>query len=71
MAIDEKLETALAILRGETMRKLTPDEIARLEELHRESVEFRERWEAKMQRWKEREERRRRLLRRLLRFGLP
>jgi hypothetical protein len=53
------------------MRKLTPEEIARLEQLHRESDEFRKRWDAKMRRWQEREEQRRRLVRRILRLGLP
>jgi hypothetical protein len=53
------------------MGKLTPEQIARLEELRREGEEFRERWEAKMRRWQEREERRRRLVRRILRLGLP
>jgi len=53
------------------MRKLTPDEIARLDQLNREQAERRARLEAKLQRWEEREERRRRLVRRLLRLGLP
>jgi DNA-binding GntR family transcriptional regulator len=53
------------------MRKLTPEEIARLEQLRREGEEFRERWDAKMRRWQEREESRRRFVRRILRLGLP
>jgi hypothetical protein len=53
------------------MRKLTPEETARLDELRREQDERRARIEAALQRWEEREERRRRLVRRLLRLGLP
>jgi hypothetical protein len=53
------------------MRKPTPEEIARWEQFNREREEFRERWDAKMRRWQEREERRRRLVRRLLRLGSP
>jgi hypothetical protein len=53
------------------MRKLTPEEITRLEQLSREGEEFRRRWDAKMRRWQEREERRGRLVRRILRLGLP
>jgi hypothetical protein len=53
------------------MRKLTPEETARLEELRREQDARRVRIEAALERWAEREERRRRLIRRILRFGLP
>jgi len=53
------------------MRKLRPGEIARLDQLNREQAERGARLEAKLQRWEEREERRRRLVRRLLRLGLP
>jgi hypothetical protein len=43
------------------MRTLTPEETAGLDELEREQAELRARLEAKLQRWQEREKRRRRL----------
>ena len=53
------------------MRKLTPEEIAELEEVERRQAEIRERWEARLRRSEEHDERRRRFVRRLLRLGLP
>jgi hypothetical protein len=53
------------------MRKLTPEEIAELEQLSREQDERRARIEAALQRWEKREEHHRRIVRRILRLGLP
>jgi hypothetical protein len=71
MGIDKKVESVLAILQPRTMRKLTPEETARLDQLRREQAERGARIEAALQRWEDREERRRRLVRRILRLGLP